>query len=122
MPKPKPTPSQCTQRALKKNAVALTLDVAGVGAGFLPGGELVVAGAQATISVASGVNSPVGGDACGAALGVLGLPVAYAGTAAKLFGVGAKAIPGIGSGIASLGALNDGYAAYQDYQACLAGH
>jgi hypothetical protein len=84
---PKKTPQQCASEALKKNAVALTLDVAGVGAGFLPGGELVVAGAQATISVASGVNSAVGGDASGAALGVLGLPAAYAGTAAKFFGV-----------------------------------
>ena len=64
----------------------------------------------------------MGGDASGAALGVLGLPAAYAGTAAKLFGVGARAIPGIGSAIAAVGALNDGYGAYQDYQACLAGH
>ena len=29
------TPKQCASEALKKNAVALTLDVAGVGAGFL---------------------------------------------------------------------------------------
>jgi hypothetical protein len=38
----------------------------------------------------------VGGDAAGSALGVLGLPAAYAGTAAKFFGVGVKAIPGVG--------------------------
>lgn len=116
------TPSQCAGASLKKNAVSLSLDAAGIGAGFLPGGELVVAGAQATVSVASGVNSAVGGDAFGSAVGVLGLPAAYAGTAVKFFGVGAKAIPGIGSAISALGLLNDGYGAYQDYQACLAGH
>lgn len=47
------TRSQCAGEALKNNAVALSLDVAGVGAGFVPGGELVVAGVQGTISVAS---------------------------------------------------------------------
>ena len=116
------TPSQCAGQALKKNAVALSLDTAGVGAGFLPGGDLVVAGAQATISVASGVNSAVGGGAVESALGVLGLPAAYTGTAAKFFGVGAKAIPGIGTAISALGLLNDAYSTYQGYQACLAGH
>jgi RHS repeat-associated protein len=122
MPKPKPTPSQCAQRALRKNAVALTLDAAGFGAGFLPGGDLVVAGVQAGVSVASGVNSAVSGDAFGTVSGVLGLPASFAGYGAKFVGVGAKAIPGIGSAISAFGFLNDAYGASQDYQACLAGH
>jgi len=50
------TPAQCAGEALNNNKFALGLDVAGVGAGFLPRGDLVVAGAQATISVASGIN------------------------------------------------------------------
>ena len=72
----------------------------------------MVAGAQEAISVASGVNSAVGHDAFGSAVGVLGLPAAYAGSAAKLFGVGVKAIPGIGSAISALGLLNDANGAY----------
>lgn len=116
------TPQQCAEQALKKNAVALSFDAAGIGAGFLPGGDLVVAGAQATVSVASGINSAAHGDAAGATLGVLGLPASFAGASAKFFGVGAKAIPGIGTAISALGTLNDAYSTYQDYQACLAGH
>jgi RHS repeat-associated protein len=116
------TPQQCAGAALKKNAVALTLDVAGVGAGFLPGGDLVVAGAQATISVASGINSAANGDAAGSALGVLGLPATFTSYAAKAIGVGGKALPGVGAFISFLGAANDAYGTYQDYQACLAGH
>jgi hypothetical protein len=119
MPK---TPQQCAGEALKKNAVALTLDVAGVGAGFLPGGDLVVAGVQAGISVGSGVNSAVHGDAIGSGLGVLGLPATFTSYAAKAIGVGGKALPGVGAFISGLGALNDAYGTYQDYQACLAGH
>jgi len=116
------TPSQCAGQALKKNAVALSFDAAGIGAGFLPGGDLVVASAQATVSVASGINSAVNGDAVGGTLGVLGLPAAFAGASAKYFGVGAKAIPGIGTAISALGLLDDGYNTYQAYQSCMAGH
>lgn len=117
-----PKQQQCAGAALKKNAVALSFDAAGIGAGFLPGGDLVVAGAQGAVSVASGINSAAHGDASGATLGILGLPASFAGASAKFFGVGAKAIPGIGTAISALGLLNDGYGAYQDYQACLAGH
>ena len=131
-PKPAPnapsngllTPKQqrCAGAALKKNAVALSFDAAGIGAGFLPGGDLVVAGAQGAVSVASGINSAAHGDASGATLGILGLPASFAGASAKFFGVGAKAIPGVGTAISALGALNDTYSTYQDYQACLEGH
>lgn len=88
------TPQQCAGRALKKNAVALTLDVARVGAElFLPGGALAVAGAQATISVASGVNSTVHGGGIRSALGVLGLPATFTSYAAKVISVRGKAPP-----------------------------
>jgi len=117
-----PTVSHCLGAAGRKNAVALSLDVAGVGAGFLPGGDLVVAGAQATISVASGVNSAVHGDGVGATLGVLGLPATFTSYAAKAISVGGKALPGVGTLVSAAGAVNDAYGTYQDYQSCMAGH
>jgi RHS repeat-associated protein len=116
------TPSYCTSQALKKNAVALSFDAAGALAGLLPGGDLVVATAQGTVSVASGINSAVNGDAIGSALGVLGLPAGFAGASAKFFGEGARAIPDIGTAIAVLGGLNDALSTYNDYEACMAGH
>ena len=115
------TPAQCAGAALKKNAVALTLDAAGVGAGFLPGGELVVASVQATVSVASGINSAANGDAAGSALGVLGLPATFTGYAAKALGAGGKFLPYVGSIVSLAGGLNDALSTYNDYQACLAG-
>jgi hypothetical protein len=44
-----PTKGQCLGQALKSdgNGVSLALDVAGVGAGFLPGGGLVTGSARA---------------------------------------------------------------------------
>ena len=113
---------QCAGAALKKNAVTLNLDVAGVGAGFLPGGDLVVAGAQMGVNAASTVNSAVHGDTTGAMTSIFGFQVSAMVPAAKLVGVGAKAIPGIGSAISAFGALNDSYGTYQDYQSCMAGH
>lgn len=118
---PQRTPSQCAGQSLKKNAVALSLDAAGIGAGFLPGGDLVVAGAQATVSVASGVNSAMNGDGFGTASGILGLPASVAGGAAKTLGVGAKAIPGVGSMISAIGLGNDAFSAVEDYKACEVG-
>jgi RHS repeat-associated protein len=117
-----PTVSHCLGVAGRKNAVALSLDVTGVGAGFLPGGDLVVAGAQATISVASGVNSAAHGDNVGAALGVLGLPATFTSYAAKAMSIGGKALPAVGALVSAAGALNDAYGTYQDYQSCMAGH
>lgn len=121
------TKGQCALEALNNNKVALGLDVAGVGAGFLPGGDLVVAGAQATISVASGINGAVqyngtANSAAGSVLGVLGLPATFTSYAAKAIGVGGKALPGVGAVISGLGALSDAYGTYTDYQSCLAGH
>ena len=52
---------QCFNSAFAKNGVALGFDVAGVGAGFLPGGDLAVAGAQMTVNTASTINSAIGG-------------------------------------------------------------
>lgn len=122
-----PKQQQCAGAALKKNAVALGLDVAGVGAGFLPGGDLVVAGVPATISVASVINGAVqyngtANAAAGTALGVLGLPATFTSYAAKAIGVGGMALPGVGAVISGLGALSDAYGTYKDYQSCMAGH
>ena len=57
----------------QKDGVALALDVAGVGAGFLPGGDLVVEGAQIGIGAASSVNSAIGGDLGGSMTSIFGL-------------------------------------------------
>jgi len=62
------------------------------------------------------------GDAFGTASGILGLPASLAGASAKMLGVGAKAIPGVGTAFSTLGGLNDAYSTYQSYQSCLAGH
>jgi hypothetical protein len=64
---------QCAQQALAKNGVALALDVAGVGAGFLPGGDLVVEGAQIGVGAASTVNSAIGGDLGGSLTSIFGI-------------------------------------------------
>lgn len=110
---------QCAEQALKKNAVALSLDAAGVGAGFLPGGDLVVAGAQMGIGVASTVNSAVGGDAPGAVTSIFGFQLAAMAPAAKWAGVGAKAVPFLGAVVSAAGGLNDAWHTYQDYQSCM---
>jgi hypothetical protein len=112
--------SKCAKQALKKNAVSLSLDVAGVGAGFLPGGDLVVAGAQMGIGVASTVNSAVGGDTRGAMTSIFGFQVSAMVPAAKWAGVGAKAVPVLGAAISTFGAASDAWNTYQDYQSCMA--
>ena len=77
-------------------------------AGQLPGGALVVASAQATVSVASGVHSAVNGQAFGSALGVLGLPATFTGYAAKALGVGGRFLPEVGTIVSVVGGLADG--------------
>jgi RHS repeat-associated protein len=113
---------QCAGAALKKNAVSLSLDVAGVGAGFLPGGDLVVAGAKMGVNAASTVNSAVHGDTTGAMTSIFGFQVSAMVPAAKLVGVGAKAVPILGAVISTVGAANDAWNTYKDYQSCMAGH
>lgn len=117
-----PTVSHCLRVAGQKNGVALSLDAAGIGAGFLPGGDLVVAGAQMGIGVASTINSSVSGDAPGAVTGVFGFQLAAMVPAAKWAGMGAKAIPFIGTALSVASTVRDGAVAYGDYQSCMAGH
>ena len=125
------TPAQCAGAALKKNAVSLAFDAAGVGAGFLPGGDAVVAIAQIGVGVGSTVNSALsantttaeGQRATGGALGsIFGIQLAALAPAAKYAGVGAKAVPVLGALVSLAGGLNDLYQTGADYQACLAGH
>ena len=113
---------QCAQQALAKNGVALALDVAGVGAGFLPGGDLVVEGAQIGVGAASTVNSAIGGDLGGSLTSIFGIQLSALAPAAKWAGVGARAVPALGAIFSAAGALNDAYQTYQSYQSCLAGH
>jgi hypothetical protein len=113
---------QCAQQALAKNGVALALDVAGVGAGFLPGGDLVVEGAQIGVGAASTVNSAIGGDLGGSLTSIFGIQLSALAPAAKWAGVGARAVPVLGSVVSAFGAANDAWQTYQSYQSCLAGH
>jgi hypothetical protein len=113
---------QCAQQGLTNNGVAFGLDVAGVAAGFLPGGELVIAGAQIGVNTASTVNSAMSGDVTGGMTSIFGLQLAALEPAAKWTGVGAKAVPFLGSVVGAFGAANDGWQAYQSYQSCMAGH
>ena len=74
------------------------------------------------IGVASTVNSAVGGDTRGAMTSIFGFQVSAMVPAAKLVGVGAKAVPILGAVISKFGAANDAWGTYKDYQACMAGH
>ena len=113
--------TQCAEQALKKNGVALGLDAAGIGAGFLPGGDLVVAGAQVGIGVASTVNSAVGGDATGSMTAIFGFQLSAMEPAAKWAGMGARAIPFLGTALSVASTVRDVAVAYGDYQSCMAG-
>jgi hypothetical protein len=126
-----PTSGHCAGQAFKKNWVSLGFDVAGVGAGFLPGGDAVVAIAQIGVGVGSTVNSAMsantttaeGQRATGGAIGsIFGIQLAALAPAAKFAGVGAKAVPVLGALVSLAGGLNDLYQAGVDYQSCLAGH
>jgi len=123
------TKSQCATAALKKNAVSLTLDGAGIAAGFLPGGgtvsiarNLVGWGTQTGLSLASsGVSFYTGNNTAGlVSWGRALLP-----TATLLAEQGsmtvAKAIPVLGTVVNAGQLIYDGFQTYQDYQACL-GH
>ena len=114
--------SPCLGQALQKNGAALALDLAGVGAGFLPGGDLVVEGAQIGIGAASTVNSAIGGDLGGSLTSIFGLQLSALAPAAKWANLGARAVPVLGSVVSAFGAANDALQTYQSYQACVAGH
>ncbi len=112
----------CAGQALQKNAVALSLDVAGVGAGFLPGGDAVVALAGMGVSTAGGIYSITQNDTTGVALNTASFGLSALTPTAEAIGGGvAKAVPGLGAAVSVFGFLDDAYQAYHDYQACMAG-
>lgn len=115
----------CLGSALSKNAVSIAFDVAGVAAGFVPGGDGAVAVAQLYVGVGSTVNSAstYGGsarDKAGLGLNFGSLGTALVTPAAKATGVLAKSVPILGAVISAAGAINDGISVYNDYQACIA--
>ncbi len=121
----------CLGQALGKNGVALALDAAGVGAGFLPGGAAIVAVAQIGVGAASTVNSAMsagkpgeeGRLALGGAISsIFGMQLSALAPIAKDFGVGAKAVPGLGSILSAGGVLGDLWQTYRDYEACMGAH
>ena len=92
-----PTKGQCLGQALRSdgNGVSLGLDVAGIGAGFLPGGGLVTGsaraaniafGAQVGFTVASTGVSTAYKSGPGIVLGILGGQVALTAKTAEAIG------------------------------------
>lgn len=129
----KPTRGQCASKALKSdgNGVSLALDVAGVGAGFLPGGGLVTGSARAA-SFAFGAQVGLTAASTGASIayksgpgiiaGILGGQVALTAKSAEALAVDVgRSIPIVGVAVSTGALLYDGYQTYQAYSGCLAG-
>ena len=57
----------------------------------------------------------------GAISSIIGLQVSAFTPMAKSLGLGARAVPGLGSALAALGFAGDALQAYQDYEKCMAG-
>lgn len=113
---------RCAVQALKQNAVALSFDVAGVGAGFLPGGDAVVGAVQIGLSTGGAIYSASQNDNLGAALnGSSIMVVGSTGLAEAVGGDFAKAVPVLGVFTSGVGFLHDAYHAYQGYEACMPG-
>ena len=128
-----PTRGQCPSKALKSdgNGVSLALDVAGVGAGFLPGGGLVTGSARAA-SFAFGAQVGLTAASTGASIayksgpgiiaGILGGQVALTAKSAEALAVDVgRSIPIVGVAVSTGALLYDGYQTYQAYSGCLAG-
>jgi hypothetical protein len=129
--------AQCLGQALKSdgNGVSLALDVAGLGAGFLPGGGLVTGsaraaniafGAQVGFTVASTGVSAAYKSGPGIVLGILGGQVALTAKTAEALGEDAaeafgESIPIVGVAVSAGALLYDGYQTYEAYSGCLAG-
>jgi RHS repeat-associated protein len=123
----------CRAKALRKNGLALGLDVAGIGAGFLPGGDVVVsivqigAGAASTVNGAMSAGQPgqEGRLATGGAISsAIGIPLSALAPLAKdaemtTMAPFLKAIPGLGSALSALGLAGDAWQTYQDYEKCM---
>ena len=128
-----PTRSRCAAQALGSdgNGVSLALDVAGIGAGFLPGGGLVTGSAsaartafavQAGLTAASTVTSVAYKSGPGIIAGILGGQVALTSKLAESIAVDVgKSIPVVGVAVSAGALLYDGYQTYQAYSGCLTG-
>lgn len=128
-----PTRGQCAAQALKSdgNGVSLALDVAGVGAGFLPGGGLVTGsaraatvafGAQVGLTAASTGVSIAYKSGPGIVAGILGGQVALTAKSAEALAVDVgKSIPIVGVAVSAGALLYDGYQTYKAYSGCLTG-
>jgi hypothetical protein len=133
----KPTKGQCLGQALAEdgNGVSLGLDVAGVAAGFLPGGGLVTGsaraaniafGAQVGLTAASTGVSVGYRSGPGIVLGILGGQVALTAKTAEALGEDAveafgESIPIVGVAVSTGALLYDGYQTYKAYSGCLSG-
>jgi hypothetical protein len=132
-----PTKGQCLGQALKNdgNGVSLALDVAGIGAGFLPGGGLVTGSARAAniafsaqvglIAASTGVSTAYKSGP-GIVFGILGGQAALTAKTAEALGEDAaeafgESIPIIGVAVSAGALLYDGYQTYKAYSGCLAG-
>ena len=132
-----PSRGQCLGQALKNdgNGVSLALDVAGVAAGFLPGGGLVTGsaraaniafGAQVGFTAASTGVSAAYKSGPGIVLGIVGGQVALTAKTAEALGEDAaeafgESIPIVGVAVSAGALLYDGYQTYKAYSGCLAG-
>jgi len=132
-----PTKGQCLGQALKNdgNGVSLALDVAGIGAGFLPGGGLVTGSARAAniafsaqvgLTAASTGVSTAYKSGPGIVFGILGGQAALTAKTAEAFGEDAaeafgESIPIVGVAVSAGALLYDGYQTYKAYSGCLAG-
>ena len=121
-----PTVSHCLGVAGKKNWVALTLDVAGDAAAFIPGGGLVqgtfgnlATAAQMSTSLGSTINSAVHKDVGGSMLGIAGFQLT---PLANVLTSTGKMLPGIGLALNVYSTVNDSIAAAATYTSCMAGH
>ena len=79
-------------------------------------------GAQIGIGAASTVNGAIAGDLGGSLTSIFGLQLSALAPAAKWAGVGARAVPVLGSVVSAFGAANDTWLTYQSYHSCIAGH
>jgi hypothetical protein len=121
---PSKTNSECLG-----NEVALGLDIAGVAAGFLPGGGLVTGSASAAatafavqggVTALSTINAIAYKSGPGIVAGILGGQVALTTSVAEKLAVNlGKALPVVGAAVSAGAAIVDGY---ETYQTCSGGH
>lgn len=112
----------CLLNALKKNGVALGLDALGVGAGFLPGGDFVVAGlgVAATVNSATSANTTTT-EGQVATTGAIGSIFGSQLSVMKALKVGGKAVPFLATALSVAGVGADVWQTNEDYNKCMAG-